>query len=137
MRTSITEPGDLLYIPLFWLHSGTSRADSLSLSVVCPAVSLHTAVVPFLAGALKARALGFQPIPAFHAHLSPEERRDAVTALRTATRVLLDRLTDDDLLDAVHASQTDRFPEMIDMHHYSARSRALCAPAREGSGQPG
>lgn len=33
----VLEPGDVLYIPLFWVHRGVSRGPSLSLSVVCNA----------------------------------------------------------------------------------------------------
>lgn len=33
----VLEPGDVLYIPLFWVHRGVSQGPSLSLSVVCNA----------------------------------------------------------------------------------------------------
>ena len=104
------EPGDLLYLPLFWLHSGTSRAESLSISVVCPSVPLHRAVLPLLAEAAHGQALGHQPIPAFHAYLPADERAAAARRLREATGALLRRLSDDELVDAVHALQTRRLP---------------------------
>jgi len=64
-------------------------------------------VTPFLARAIAARALGYQPIPAFHAYLSPEERMAAAETLRHATRALLDRMTDDELLEEVVAMQAE------------------------------
>lgn len=103
----VVEPGDLLYIPLFWLHSGVSRAESLSLSLVCPAVSLYTAVAPFVAQAMKTNALGYQPIPAFHAGLSDAEREAAAAKLRTATQVMLSRLSRQDFVDAIVALQEE------------------------------
>lgn len=106
----VLEPGDLLYIPLFWLHSGVSRSNSLSLSLVCPAISLYSAVMPFLTRAMKERVIGYQPIQALHAHLSPEDRREAVKVLRQATQALLNSVADDELLKAVQAMQTERLP---------------------------
>jgi 50S ribosomal protein L16 3-hydroxylase len=104
------EAGDLLYIPLFWIHSGVSEAGSLSLSLVCPAVSLYSAVMPFLARSVKARAIGHQPIHAFHAHLTASERQAAARSLRLATRSLLEHLADDELLSAVSAMQAESLP---------------------------
>ncbi|MFD9002377.1 JmjC domain-containing protein [Streptomyces sp. NPDC059582] len=91
-------PGDLLYIPIFWLHSGVSEAESLSLSLVCPAVSLQSAVLPFLTQTAKSRALGHQPVPAFHAHMSADARAEAEETLRRATLALLERLTSGDVV---------------------------------------
>lgn len=99
------QPGDLLYIPLFWLHSGVSHEASLSLSLVCPAVSLQSAVLPLLARIAKSHGIGYQPVPALHAHLSDEERESAESALQAAARVLLRRLDDDRVLSAVRALQ--------------------------------
>lgn len=107
-------PGDLLYIPLFWLHSGVSRQESLSVSFVSPAVSLQSAVLPFVTRVLKDRAVGHQPIPALHAYLGPAERAEAVAALRRATELLLRRLADDDVVSAVAALQGDRLPGLVD-----------------------
>jgi 50S ribosomal protein L16 3-hydroxylase len=104
------QPGDLLYLPLFWVHSGVSLAESLSISVVCPSVSLHRAVLPLLAEAARGHALGHQPIPAFHAYLPAEERDGAARRLREATAALLRRLSDDEMVTAVHALQTRRLP---------------------------
>jgi 50S ribosomal protein L16 3-hydroxylase len=98
--------GDLLYLPLLWIHCGVSRAESLSLSLVCPAVSLYTAVVPLLSQVLKRKGVGYQPIPALHSGLTAEERAAAVGAIRQATRVMLSRITDDDLAEAVLDAQS-------------------------------
>ncbi|MFY1597065.1 JmjC domain-containing protein [Micromonospora sp. WMMD737] len=106
----VVEPGDLLYIPLFWLHHGISEAASLSLSLVCPAVSLYSAVVPFLSHAIKEREIGHEPITALHAYLSPDERTAAVAEIRQATADLLTRISDDDMVGLVQSLQLKRLP---------------------------
>jgi 50S ribosomal protein L16 3-hydroxylase len=106
----VTEPGDLLYIPLFWLHHGVSEAESLSLSLVCPAVSLYSAVVPFLSQAVRSRALGHQPIPALHAYLSAEERSAARSEIGMATRELLELISDDVGANVVSVLQEKHLP---------------------------
>ncbi|HEX5534493.1 MAG TPA: cupin domain-containing protein [Actinomycetales bacterium] len=100
------EPGDLLYIPLLWLHSGVSHAESLSISLVCPAVSLNSAVMPFLAQVMQSRGLGHQPIPALHSGLSEDAHAEAVASISRATRALLSRMSDDDLAEAVLEMQS-------------------------------
>lgn len=95
------EPGDLLYIPLFWLHSGVSHAASLSLSLVCPAVSMQTVVLSLIAQVARAKALGSQPVAAFHVGMSEEERRAAAEDLQRGIGALLDRLSRPDLVDVV------------------------------------
>ncbi len=101
------EPGDLLYIPLLWLHSGVSTGPSLSLSLVCPAIPLYTAVMPFVEHIAKNRALGYQPIPAFHRYMSEEERTVASEKLRAATDAFLSRLVGQDLREALSTSQRE------------------------------
>lgn len=110
--TFVLEPGDMLYLPLFWLHTGVSRGPSLSVSFVCPAISLYSAVVPLLTQVMKNRAVGNQPVPAFHAGLSGDERRAATEALRKATRTLLDRVAGDELADAVHDLQSQMLVDL-------------------------
>lgn len=108
----VIEAGDLLYIPLMWLHEGTSTVASLSVSLVCPAVSLYSAVVPFLTHTLKARGLGGEAIVALHAHLSPHERDAAIEQIRRSTRELLQAGASDELIDAVLAAQERRLRRM-------------------------
>jgi 50S ribosomal protein L16 3-hydroxylase len=105
--TFTVQAGDLLYIPLFWLHSGTSRAESLSISLVCPAVSLYSAVIPVLARVARSRALGHQPVPALHSGLSDQERTDTLAAVAEATRRLLNLMTDETLVNAVLSAQSE------------------------------
>jgi len=104
----VLEPGDLLYIPLCWLHSGVSRGPSLSLSLVCPAVSLHAAVLPALTRAARQRLLGHQPVPALPEHLTGAERADVLGTLRHAVRSMLTRLSDEELGEAVLAALAER-----------------------------
>jgi 50S ribosomal protein L16 3-hydroxylase len=100
------EAGDLLYLPLLWIHSGVSHADSLSLSLVCPAVSLQSAVVPFLTQVMRSRGLGYQPIPALHRGLSADQHAEAVRTIGQATRTLLERMSDDEVVAAVVEMQS-------------------------------
>jgi 50S ribosomal protein L16 3-hydroxylase len=95
------EAGDLLYIPLLWIHSGVSHAESLSISLVCPAVSLYSAVMPFLTQVMKNSGLGYQPVPALHHQLSANERTEAVAVIGRATRTLMRRMSDKELVAAV------------------------------------
>jgi len=104
------EAGDVLYIPLFWLHSGVSTGDSLSVSMVCPAVSLQSAVMPLLLQVMRQRAMGYQVIPAFHPEMTPEERQATTEALAAATATLLSSLSKDEIVEAVHAVQKQRLP---------------------------
>jgi len=101
----VLEAGDLLYIPLMWLHDGVSHGGSLSISLVCPAMSLYSATVPFLTRAIKACGLGATPIPALHAALSEDERTAALKTLRDETARLLGEIGSADLVDQVLARQ--------------------------------
>ncbi|MFE0181244.1 JmjC domain-containing protein [Streptomyces olivaceus] len=100
-------PGDLLYIPIFWLHSGVSQGDSLSISLVCPAVSLYSAVLPLLAKVVRSQAIGHQPIPALHSGLNDQQRTDTIEAVAKATRTLMGHLTDEALVRALLGAQSD------------------------------
>lgn len=101
----VLEPGDLMYIPLMWLHSGVSEEHSLSLSVVCPAVTLYAAVVPVVARLLYERATGHQTVEAIPSWLDEDARAAAAARLRRATRALLTHLTDDALLAEIERAQ--------------------------------
>ena len=59
------EPGDLLYIPIFWIHWGMSESDSLSLSLVCNTTNVARSLLDPLAGMLRARRDFWEPLPRF------------------------------------------------------------------------
>ena len=57
------EPGDLLYIPLTWIHWGTAEGASTSISWVCPSHSPFTALWPLLQRELEHDPAWFEPWP--------------------------------------------------------------------------
>ncbi|HEV2344907.1 MAG TPA: cupin domain-containing protein [Actinocrinis sp.] len=60
----VLEPGDLLYVPMFWLHWGVSSGPSLSVSLVAnPENGLG--LLPFLFWALAEDPRWWNPLPAF------------------------------------------------------------------------
>jgi 50S ribosomal protein L16 3-hydroxylase len=90
----VLESGDLLYIPLFWIHDGTSEAESLSLSLVLPALSVFAAAVPLMNIAIRKVGLGYKPLTMLHAYLSDAERSAALAEIRRETQALLDHVSD-------------------------------------------
>jgi 50S ribosomal protein L16 3-hydroxylase len=106
----VLEPGDLTYIPLMWLHSGVSQEHSLSLSVVCPAVTLYSAVVPVVARLLYERATGHQTVEAIPTWLDEGARAAAAARVRRATHALLNHLTDDALVAEIERYQATLLP---------------------------
>jgi 50S ribosomal protein L16 3-hydroxylase len=60
----VLEPGDLLYIPLFWAHDGISRGPSFSLTLVCNATSALAQALPRLIERLAQDPWWWRPIPA-------------------------------------------------------------------------
>ena len=98
-ETYVLEPGDMLYLPLFWLHSGISRGPSLSLSLVCPAESMQTVLLRAMRFVMTRHLLGHQPSPSLPAGSGEaEEARWTATMARSAS-LLLNRLTEEDLLN--------------------------------------
>ena len=84
-QTYVLEPGDLLYLPLFWLHSGVSKGESLSLSVVCPAEPVQTVLLRAMRTVMTRHVLGHQAAPALPPDLEPaEEDKWNATMARTA-----------------------------------------------------
>lgn len=60
----VLEPGDLLYVPMFWLHWGVSAGPSLSLSLVAnPENGLG--LLPFFFWALAEDPQWWEPLPVF------------------------------------------------------------------------
>lgn len=108
--TFTLEPGDLLYIPLMWVHSGVSTGPSLSLSVVCPTVTLYAAVLPLLARVALDRRVGHQPLEAVPDWLPAEERATAAARLDRATRALVGHLAKEPLLADLARQQAQLFP---------------------------
>jgi 50S ribosomal protein L16 3-hydroxylase len=95
-------PGDLLYIPLMWLHEGVSHAESSSLSLVCPAVPVYAAVIPCLAQVVRERGLGSEPLIALHSGMSNEQRESAAKSNLEAAAALLHSMADADVAEAGH-----------------------------------
>lgn len=109
------EPGDLLYIPLMWLHSGVSEEDSLSLSVVCPTVTAYGAVVSLLAGMLRSQGTGHQVLKAVPTWLSEEERAVMAQRVRAVNEAIVDRMSQPAVLDELTRLQaTMCFPGLAD-----------------------
>lgn len=101
----VLEPGDLLYLPLLWLHEGTSEAESLSVSAVCPAVSVYSAVMSVAGRGLRAQGVGGVAVPALHAYLSPDERREVAEEIRAQTTMFLNRCAAQDFIELVIQAQ--------------------------------
>lgn len=109
------EPGDLLYIPLMWLHSGVSEHNSLSLSIVCPTVTVHSAIVPMIARLLRAQNVGHQVLDAVPNWLPEQELADARIRLRAVTAALTARMANDATLDQLEKLQAATcFPGLVD-----------------------
>ena len=95
------QPGDMLYIPLFWIHSGVSRGVSLSLSLVCPAISLQALALQALSRVLRSTGAGYQPAPALSEHMSDEQRAACEEAASDSLRALLRHASSEDFLAKV------------------------------------
>lgn len=97
------EPGDLLYIPLMWIHSGVSEAGSLSISLVCPAQTLASVVLGATSRLLQQSGLGHQAVGTVPAWLDPAEAAVEHERLARAASVLLRHLGSDEVVDRVVA----------------------------------
>ena len=87
----VLKPGDLLYIPLNWIHDGHSNALSLSISLVCPAIPFHTLILQ-LTEAAKAVGAGYQPIPLLHPWLTKDEQAQIYELCLKALKKMLNHL---------------------------------------------
>lgn len=92
----VLEPGDLLYLPLFWIHEGVSDGPSLSLSLVCPAVAMRTVFLRSLAAEMARSGLGWNPVPACPVYEGETQARRQAEILARASAHLLRRLSDDE-----------------------------------------
>jgi 50S ribosomal protein L16 3-hydroxylase len=95
------QPGEMLYIPLMWIHSGVSAGPSLSLSVVFPAVSLLTATLQLLGQAARERLVGYQAMPTMVPWLSNDEYLRQSENVRSAIGAVVKWLGDDASADRV------------------------------------
>lgn len=100
-------PGDILYLPLFWIHSGVSEGASLSVSLVAPALSLYSIVASPIIRLMKKRLMGCDPIPALHSYLSTEARAEEIAEISKRTRCLLSGLNTDSFIQELEAIQRD------------------------------
>jgi len=109
----VVSAGDLLYIPLMWVHDGTSSNDSLSISLVVPAVSAFAAVIPLLSRVLKSQIVGGDVLPALH-HFQTEEQLDvARDEVRMSTTALLASCSDPAVAHAIRELQALRLPGLL------------------------
>jgi len=83
------ESGDLLYLPLFWLHSGVSEGPSLSLSLVCPAISLYSLVAPLLTRIMRNKMMGYEPIPTLHSYLTGQQKIEEFDSILNSAKKLV------------------------------------------------
>lgn len=96
-------PGDILYIPLLWAHEGVGLTEnSLSVSIVCPVVTVYSAVMAGVAAALKSTPSTHRPLP-----LGPTTTWSA-SRMAEVNSAVLRRLHDGDLSDGVLAEQRRR-----------------------------
>ncbi|MFC4075899.1 JmjC domain-containing protein [Salinithrix halophila] len=61
----VLEPGDLLYIPIFWPHWGVSEGPSLSVSFVCNTSNAVRELIPVIREVLSHEPLWWEPLPMF------------------------------------------------------------------------
>lgn len=66
------DSGDVLYIPAFWIHEGTSIGKSLSISFVLPAFNLHSLLLDLVPSELLCDKLEFGILPTVHKYSSRE-----------------------------------------------------------------
>jgi 50S ribosomal protein L16 3-hydroxylase len=95
------EPGDFLYLPLFWVHSGVSKGASLSVSLVCPAVSFQAILIRGLQQVMIEQLIGHQAVPSFHPFFTAFERSQYSKTLQNVARTLLRKLSSDSVVQMI------------------------------------
>lgn len=95
------EPGDFLYLPLFWVHSGVSKGASLSVSLVCPAVSFQAILLRGLQQVMIEQLIGHQPVPACHPFFTAVERSRHTETLQNVIRTLMRKLSSDSVVQSI------------------------------------
>jgi 50S ribosomal protein L16 3-hydroxylase len=99
------EPGDLLYLPLLWVHSGVSIGESLSVSLVCPAVPFQSLLLRGLQQVMLDQLIGHQPVPSFHPFLTTDERDLYSETLQSVTRAILNKISSERIIERLTAGQ--------------------------------
>lgn len=89
----LLEPGDLLYIPLNWIHEGYSNYPSLSISLVCPAIPYHSLILK-LAEDAKTAGVGYQPVPLSHPWLTEQEIKNTNLVCIKVLKSILNHLNE-------------------------------------------
>lgn len=92
----VLEPGDLLYLPLFWIHEGVSDGPSLSISLVCPAVAMRTVFLRSLEAEMSRHGLGWVPAPTCPVHAGETQASRQSELLTLANAHLLKRLSNEE-----------------------------------------
>ncbi|MFI6153821.1 JmjC domain-containing protein [Kitasatospora sp. NPDC051170] len=82
-------PGDLLYLPIFWSHWGVSDGPSLSVSLALNSASALDAVLPLITSELAQRRAWWEPMPPGPADLDALWEALADPALRARVETLL------------------------------------------------
>jgi 50S ribosomal protein L16 3-hydroxylase len=99
------QPGDLLYLPLLWVHSGVSIGESLSVSLVCPAVSFQSLLLKGLQQVMLDQLIGHQPVPSLQPFLTTDERDHYSKTLQSVTRTLLNKISSEGIVNMITACQ--------------------------------
>lgn len=89
------EPGDLLYIPIFWIHSGVSVNQSLSLSFVAPAISIQSIVLNSLAKIIRSKQKGYSPVMSMHNYITEKELKHSKEIILMETKEIISSILDE------------------------------------------
>ena len=100
------EAGDILYMPLFWIHSGLSIGKTLSLSLSVPALSLKSVFTRAINETFTELGLGYQPVPFISAAASGRDREQTSGQVQKAMGVLAQKLQDPAVIKAVGEKMT-------------------------------
>lgn len=120
------DPGDLLYIPVFWIHSGVSVGRSLSVSMVCGASNALDDVLPVIRRHLADMLPWWGPTPLAPARGRPVRDADGVD--RDA----------DEVLAALFATFADQeFQARVKREVALIRRGKVTDPGEEGSERAG
>lgn len=119
------EPGDLLYLPLLWVHSGVSKGDSLSISLVCPAVSFQALLLRGLQQVMFEQMIGHQPVPLFSRFFTEDEYDRYSETLQDVTRALLGKISSERIADLITAGQLKYLEELTSSRSQSRSTGSI------------